>query len=1518
MDGKKKKALLASLCSCFTLLIATVSFHVFAATEIGLFHDQGELYMSTIEPSENEPVQIKLRIPNTYAASNVTLQYSLESNESNWKEVVMQKGASDSTGYYTYWSGEIPGQSRAYYYQFKVVKSATLGISSETTYYTASGEAKEQWTYRKCFQVIPGFTTPDWAKGAYWYFINPDGFYNGNVHNDASDTDTQKGITWNTNTGSLMDRYGGDLEGITEKIDYLKTLGVEGVYLTPIWETRQNLGYAPLSYDKISPNLGNDEDLKKLINTLHSNENNMKIALDAVFTYTPRDGAWFDYYNEWPLDNSNYSDLFIKDTSSNAALGGYETIWGMNPRIDLSQQFAQNLFWKNEDSILKRYLSNDYGIDGWRFDAVASSFIKDDDNAYTQTRELAKDIRTEVKTVEVETGRNALLICEDSLYELLDGGFDTSYGTRGYFRRWFNGEDESGNVYTQENFADNLKDYLVRPRTTALCTLNLYDLHDESRITSNTTKDAAKLRALNIIQMTFLGSPCTYYGDEVGVENNEEDGFGAQKYNSFNWNEEEWDMSIYNLQCALGQLRKEYSALKTGVINYEVLSNDEKIMCFGRFDSQGTVLTITNQTDTTYKKTLDVSKYNVTNGATLTDYITGKQYVVNEGEITNVEILPGGNILVTGSKSSKYSTSDIYDINKYNTTKTYMLEFDKTVTGETQTLLSYVADTDYTIKVKLRNLTASNDGFAGVMVGEDTNNMVFAGKMMIENAEYLVLGERIDGAFNIHEKINNIDTEDVIVQLQKCGMEYSAVYSVDGGVTWLVIGDDIKCNYSVIKTGLYVGANTTVNVTYITYGDYIHDNNTINTPCYPDERDCSFIQNYKNISRKSVHIYPESVQSEFTYVNGGIQRTNGTGIAHLSIQNRTFDDFRIMATLVPDNNFSAGFTMLRSKADPTTHSDGYTLALGSGTLALYHKGILVASKTGISIPTDGIALIAEHIGERLYIYRDHHGTQELLFQVNNVTEESGYVSYYLNGNGKILNDSIHTLTQNWIDVLGNNSNAFVLSDGKLVVNANLASQTQYAHLSGNGYTDVLFSGKITLNQSDTNVSAYSAGLMIGAKERAVIEQSDGYVVALHEDGKVKLSRNGEVLATTTDTYEACVTLQVMQKDNQLSIYINDSYSDALSRKLTTFNGGTVGIVSVNTVTTFENLQVRDITNVEATPVVREGDTIYSNDLRFQNGTYDEKNNIFSTSNMSAYADFDTGLTEDDQTMFFHIRTDGAFFDVRYREGTDGVLALRITKSSVVAILNNTEISNKVLCNLDFTKEINVILRSTKDNVRLWLNGIEVAKLTYSNIQTSNYSKPYYGVFLPVTSGESATVRCMAVWKETSNRTGYPVINREDIIGKLTYKSTSIDATNITLNDTPQQLLFTTDLGTKDYYMSFEVSNNGATVFDILCRGNEQGYVALRLTDGMVQAVENGAVTKSQEIIGMSLAKIKKVALKATATGIILWIDEVPIALSTDFFNTTMLSNSKIGLDVKLSTGKSVTITNLIIWTADTK
>lgn len=124
--------------------------------------------------------------------------------------------------------------------------------------------------------------------------------YNGDVHNDTTDTETQKGIAWGGDLTGLMERYGGDLKGIRDKVEYLKTLSVDAVYLNPIWDSRQNLGYGPLSYYKISPNLGNDADLISLGRTLH--ENGMKLSLDAIFSYAMRDGIWCNQSGLYPLD----------------------------------------------------------------------------------------------------------------------------------------------------------------------------------------------------------------------------------------------------------------------------------------------------------------------------------------------------------------------------------------------------------------------------------------------------------------------------------------------------------------------------------------------------------------------------------------------------------------------------------------------------------------------------------------------------------------------------------------------------------------------------------------------------------------------------------------------------------------------------------------------------------------------------------------------------------------------------------------------------------------------------------------------------------------------------------------------------------------------------------------------------------------------------------------------------------------------------------------------------------------
>jgi len=602
-----------------------------ANTAIGdVFHDQGYVYISDIEPSVNEDVTIRLRTEK-YNVTSAVLEYSNNSGNS-WYSVTMSKDSNDDTGYYEYWKAVIPAQSSSFYYRFSV------NNDSDSVYLGSRGKSEKPPYYSNCFYVIPGMETPDWAKGAYWYLINPDGFYNSNIQNDLSTTGTSKVIPWNADTQGLTERYGGDLAGITQKTEYLKELGVDAVYMNPIWDTTNNLCYGPISYYKISPFLGTDKDLVDLSNALHTN--GIKITLDAVFSYIQRDGVWFNRGNYNPLTGVSQSAEHELTQAFDFITwpDEYESVWG-NPRVNLSNQRIKELFFGGNDSVIKRYLNQPYDIDGWRFDAVNSFFTGEE-----TLEQVSSQIRDSIKGINSE----AIMIAEDHTREILSGNaWDTSYGIRGYFRKWFGGE------YSQSVFVNNLYDYMALARTKALCNINLYDLHDEARITSDTLKDASKLKALQIFQMTFLGSPATYYGDEIGITSNAENGLGEQKWNAFNWDESEWDIQLLNTQKALSQLRKKYSALKTGAIKIGSCDDSQQVLDFGRFDENGSVISVTNQSDNVYNKTIDVKQYNVCDGQILTDYLTGNTYKVENGCV-ELDVLPGGNILVTNGEISPY------------------------------------------------------------------------------------------------------------------------------------------------------------------------------------------------------------------------------------------------------------------------------------------------------------------------------------------------------------------------------------------------------------------------------------------------------------------------------------------------------------------------------------------------------------------------------------------------------------------------------------------------------------------------------------------------------------------------------------------------------------------------------------------------------------------------------------------------------------------------------------------------
>lgn len=628
------------------------------ANMMELFHDQGYVYMSDIEPDIGEKVTLRIRT-GRYNVTKAKIQYTVDDGET-WQEVAMKFDGVDDTGYYDYWVGTIPGQDKLCRYRFVADNDGEKNL----TYLYVTGQSSYQQDIEEMFYFIPGLKTPDWSKGTYWYFIQPDAFYNGDTSNDITDSTSYRAIPWGSNVTSLRQRYGGDLKGITEKVSYLKDLGVQSVYLNPIWISNNNVGYAPMHLYEISPYYGNDDDLINLINTIH--ENDMYLSLDAVFSNEPVDGIYVNTYHEFPLNgvyqdkNSIYKDMFTYYQWPTS----YKTEWG-GVTTNFASDLLKNIYYKSGNSVIRNYLTDPYNIDAWRFDAVTSFFSSET----SDTNVIARDIRKYFKSI----NSNALMLAEEYKSEYIESGaWDACWNGRflNASRQWFSSE------LSQSDFFDNLKLNTVKmPRPFGLSTVNMYNSHDASRLSDDVEKDLSKIMAAQILCMTFVGSPCLYYGDEIGIENNTSMGVTTQSRNSFNWNESEWNRSIYNLQKSLGKLRKQYTALVDGVVKLSDTNDVNMTAVFGRFDKNGSVVSVLNQSDTVQNMEIDVKQFNVCDGETLTDYLTGNVYKVENGMI-KADILPGGAVLVTGGETA--SSRGIFNISgkgvTMKNTSTYVLE----------------------------------------------------------------------------------------------------------------------------------------------------------------------------------------------------------------------------------------------------------------------------------------------------------------------------------------------------------------------------------------------------------------------------------------------------------------------------------------------------------------------------------------------------------------------------------------------------------------------------------------------------------------------------------------------------------------------------------------------------------------------------------------------------------------------------------------------------------------------------
>jgi len=423
------------------------------------------------------------------------------------------------------------------------------------------------------------FERPDWLQNAVIYQIFPDRFKNGNPEINPDEVEK-----WG-NTPGHYSFFGGDLEGIIEKLDYLTELGINAIYLTPIFESDSNHKYNIADYYKIDKNFGDLSKAKELVQKAH--ERDIKVILDAVFNHCDINFFAFQDLIKYG-EKSRYKNWFFYEklpikTEKPINYTTFATQVKSMPKLNTSntevQQYLLNVV---------KYWMETLNIDGWRLDVSDEVHM----DFWRKFRKTVKDIKKE-----------AVVIGEiwHSARKWLRGDrFDT---VMNYPFNWavmkFFGTNEIG---VEKFISLIVKNYYHYREETSHVLLNLLSSHDIPRI-MEFCKNTKQVKLAVLFMMTFPGIPMVYYGDELGLKG----GKDPDNRRCMPWDQVE-NSELLAYYKKLIELKKNISRLYRG--DFRVVLQDEakNVLVFKRRSKYKTVYIVMNNSHISQNITFDIER----------------------------------------------------------------------------------------------------------------------------------------------------------------------------------------------------------------------------------------------------------------------------------------------------------------------------------------------------------------------------------------------------------------------------------------------------------------------------------------------------------------------------------------------------------------------------------------------------------------------------------------------------------------------------------------------------------------------------------------------------------------------------------------------------------------------------------------------------------------------------------------------------------------------------------------------
>jgi glycosidase len=468
-------------------------------------------------------------------------------------------------GRHDFFEATVPIRTATARYAFKI-------RDGETTIYFGSKGASKRKSRVSLFSFKPSgpfLETPGWVRDAAFYQIFPERFQNGDPSNDPKVPMRPEGKAWNIHDRymepwggkpSYNNFFGGDLKGILEKLPYLEELGISAIYLNPVFRSVSNHKYDTADYMKVDPGLGDMDLFKELTRTCH--EKGIRVIIDGVFNHTG-DEFWAFRDILKNQQKSRYLKWYFVKSFPVVVKGNppYEAWWGFG---DMPKLNTRNPEVREHLLKVAAYWIREGGADGWRLDVP---------------NEVPHDFWVEFRKRVKAARRDAYIVGEiwQIRPEWLRGDeFDAlmNYPFRQALIDFFVYEK----IDAGEFDAALMLEHLHYPEQALPVRFNLIGSHDKPRFLTVCRGEERKLRLAVLFQLSALGAPVIYYGDEIGMEG----GKDPDNRRCFPWDKKKWNPGLRAWYKKLLSIRRNEKSLRRG--RHRTLFAEDRLYSFSRGD----------------------------------------------------------------------------------------------------------------------------------------------------------------------------------------------------------------------------------------------------------------------------------------------------------------------------------------------------------------------------------------------------------------------------------------------------------------------------------------------------------------------------------------------------------------------------------------------------------------------------------------------------------------------------------------------------------------------------------------------------------------------------------------------------------------------------------------------------------------------------------------------------------------------------------------------------------------------